>query len=388
MQKQAEPEKLPDISSDIDEEPVDNEEAEILEQKLAKRYTAEFGPPGAERRQPTVFAVEDFSFRSSTPSPTHWSIGWSDLMMTMFILFLTLFVYQATHKKFLVSEQTEVVGGETTKAVEIAPKNTATAHFAAIKPSLPLITSGTIKKVIPVHIEDIGADTKFFSDQDKERLERTQRGSAPSGQMEKQQNRQAEEAGEEAEMGFSIGRETTESKMPAREQKPPVNADKIHRLYGIIKDTISRYNLSKFASASLISDGKSILVVLTSDLFFDKDKAELTQNSKVSLQKIGYAIKAAPFMINIVGHTDNQQVHTNRFPSNWELSVARASSVARFFIEETEMNPNQFVVSGFSSYRPLYPNTTSHNRAANRRVDVIISNHYPEPVTAKNQEGR
>jgi chemotaxis protein MotB len=130
-------------------------------------------------------------------------------------------------------------------------------------------------------------------------------------------------------------------------------------------------------------DEKSILIVLTSDLFFDKGKGELTPNSKMSLQKIGNAIKETPFMIDIIGHTDDRQRHDKRFPSNWELSAARASSIARFFIEETEMNPNQFVVSGFSSYRPLYPNTTAYNRAANRRIDVIISNHYPEPVSAQ-----
>ena len=91
-------------------------------------------------------------------------------------------------------------------------------------------------------------------------------------------------------------------------------------------------------------------------------------------------------MIEVVGHTDNQSMRSDTFPSNWELSVARASSVARFFIEETDMNPNQFLVSGFSSYRPLHPNTTAQNRAANRRIEVIISNKYPQTAMAdKNQ---
>jgi len=387
MQKQEEQKKLPDSSSDINEEQMVDEESEILEQKLAKQYTTEFGPTGNERRQPTVFAVDDFSFRSSTPSPTHWSIGWSDLMMTMFILFLTLFVYQASHKKFLVSEQTEVVGGETTKAIEIAPKNTQTAHFAPIKPSLPLVTSGTIKKVIPIHVEDIGTDINFFSEKDKKRLERAKKGSTSSGGMETPPPKQVKRAGEEADIGFLTGLDTSESKANTQGQHP-VKADKIHHLYTVIKDTINKYKLSKYASVSLISEGRSILIVLASDLFFDREEAKLTQNSKKSLQKIGYAIKTVPYMIDIIGHTDDQQVQSDRFPTNWDLSVARASSVARFFIEETEMNPNQFMVSGFSSYRPLYPNTTAHNRAANRRVDVIISNHYPEPVTINNQEGR
>ena len=85
-------------------------------------------------------------------------------------------------------------------------------------------------------------------------------------------------------------------------------------------------------------------------------------------------------MINIVGHTDNLPMRSNRFKSNWELSVARASSVARFLIDKLDMNPNQFVVSGYSSYRPIAPNTTSENRAKNRRVEIIISKRLPNPL--------
>jgi hypothetical protein len=236
MQKPNEEEMLPEKSSTPDQEPA-TEQPESELQELAKRYSTEFGPSGNERRQPTVFAVEDFSFRSSSPSSTHWSIGWSDLMMTMFILFLTLFVYQATHKKLLFSEQTEVVGGETTKAVEVAPKNTPTAHFAPIKPSLPLITGGTIKKVIPVHVEDIGPDTKFFSQEDKERLERAKGSSTLSAAAKKTQERQIKRAEEEAFMGFMRDRDKTKSNATTGNRQTSLNTDKIHRLFGRIKDT-------------------------------------------------------------------------------------------------------------------------------------------------------
>ena len=75
-------------------------------------------------------------------------------------------------------------------------------------------------------------------------------------------------------------------------------------------------------------------------------------------------------------------MRSGRYSSNWELSVARASSVARFLIEELDMNPNQFVVSGYASYRPLKPNTDTRNRAANRRVEIIISKKLPPPQPA------
>ena len=90
-------------------------------------------------------------------------------------------------------------------------------------------------------------------------------------------------------------------------------------------------------------------------------------------------------MINVVGHTDNLPMRSTRFKSNWELSVARASTVARFLIDEMDMDPNQFVVSGYSSYRPIEPNTTAENRAKNRRVEIIISKRLPNPQPATEQ---
>jgi chemotaxis protein MotB len=69
-----------------------------------------------------------------------------------------------------------------------------------------------------------------------------------------------------------------------------------------------------------------------------------------------------------------------RYETNWELSVARASRVTRFLIEEMGMNPQQFVVSGYGAQRPLHPNADSGRRAANRRVEIIVSRRLPEPL--------
>jgi len=382
MQKPVESEHITAPETDPEQTAIDSVESPPEETKSHDRDTAQFGPPVNERRQAMVFSVEDFSFRSSTPSPTHWSIGWSDLMMTMFILFLTLFVYQATHKQILVSKQPEVVGGETTQSVEIAPENSPSSRFAPIKPSLPLITGGTIKKVIPVPMEEIDSDTKSFLGKEKRQTAKIPKSIRPSVQPERTGlPSKTKEDSVNADLVFSGQQPTTKQPGVVPGQKAAVNANQIHRLFGRIRSTISKYNLTQYASVDLLSN-TMIRVVLTSDLFFSKATAEITPKSAVILQKIGAAIKIAPFMIDVVGHTDDHPLHSDHFPSNWEFSVARASSVARFFINETEMNPNQFVVSGFSSYRPLYPNTSAQNRAANRRVDIIISNRYPDSTMA------
>jgi chemotaxis protein MotB len=352
------------------------------------KYHAEFSPPTHDRRQFTVFQVDDFAFHPTPTKTAHWAVPWSDLMMTMFILFLIMFVYQTEHKKLMVSAETEVVGGQTTGALDVVAENKPSASFAPIKPGLPLITAGTIKKVVPIHIEDIDVNTRFFNDGKENQMERIKKSvEKPSPPMKKGEEKSSlpaePPAAKEAELLTDQG--PSRPSLLSLEQAAAGSEEKNKKLYETLSNTLTRYNLDRYASVQLIQ-GTGVHITLSSDLFFTADKAELTPKSMTPLQKIGASLKETPFMIEIIGHTDNQSMRSNAFPSNWELSAARASAMARYFIEETDMAPNQFAVSGFSSYRPLYPNTTAQNRAANRRIEVIISNKYPQSVMAdKNQ---
>ncbi len=74
----------------------------------------------------------------------------------------------------------------------------------------------------------------------------------------------------------------------------------------------------------------------------------------------------------VEGHTDDVPIKTEQFPSNWELSTARAAKVARFFIERLRFSPNRLVVAGYGEYRPLEPNDSDDHRALNRRVEIKI----------------
>jgi len=73
----------------------------------------------------------------------------------------------------------------------------------------------------------------------------------------------------------------------------------------------------------------------------------------------------------VEGHTDNLPIHTKEFPSNWELSTARAISVIRY-LEEKGINKERLSALGYGEYRPLVSNNTPENRAINRRVGIII----------------
>jgi chemotaxis protein MotB len=390
MLKQQEVEQLPDNTSNLREDPTTGTKPESPDLSVPDRQQTNLRPPTHDRRQFTVFQVDEFVFQQATTRTTHWSVPWSDLMMTMFILFLIMFVYQTAHKQILVGDETEVIGGETTGALDIAPNNKTSIPYSPIKPGLPLITAGTIKKAVPIHIYDIDGDARFVQDNKKDPMERIKKSIAPPSSTVSTVNPASEKQPVPKEVAPESGTELltdqgTDKRRPYDEHNGTSGDEKTNKLLGIITGTIASYNLSKYASVDLVS-GTDVRITLSSDLFFTAGKADLTSKSIPSLQKIGAAIKNIPFMIDVVGHTDNQPSHSDHFPSNWELSVARASSVVRFFIEETDMNPNQFMVSGYSSYRPLYPNSTMQNRAANRRIEVIISHRHPQQVIAnKNQ---
>ncbi|HHW18203.1 MAG TPA: OmpA family protein, partial [Firmicutes bacterium] len=76
--------------------------------------------------------------------------------------------------------------------------------------------------------------------------------------------------------------------------------------------------------------------------------------------------------IRVEGHTDNWPISTDKFPSNWELSTARATNVVRFLIEEAGIQPERLQAAGYGEYHPIDSNDTPEGRQRNRRVDVIL----------------
>jgi len=80
--------------------------------------------------------------------------------------------------------------------------------------------------------------------------------------------------------------------------------------------------------------------------------------------------------IRVEGHTDNRPINTPQFPSNWELSAARAIAVAKYYINEWDFNPSQFSTEGFGEYVPVADNSTPEGRAKNRRVEIKILSEY------------
>ena len=90
------------------------------------------------------------------------------------------------------------------------------------------------------------------------------------------------------------------------------------------------------------------------------------------LDQIAVAIDDTTNDICIAGHTDNLPIHSERYPSNWELSAYRGLTVLNYFLEENGLPPSRFSVGGYGASRPLKPNSSKENSAINRRVEIIF----------------
>jgi chemotaxis protein MotB len=118
---------------------------------------------------------------------------------------------------------------------------------------------------------------------------------------------------------------------------------------------------------------REIVITMKENVTFMSADAELIEESEPVLDKIASIIKSHPsFIVEIEGHTDNVPINTLRYPSNWELSVARAASVLKYFINNQGVEPSRFSIKGDADQRPLVSNDTVEHKAQNRRVEIRL----------------
>jgi len=116
-------------------------------------------------------------------------------------------------------------------------------------------------------------------------------------------------------------------------------------------------------------------LTLNGALLFDSGSAELKDSASGILSQIGVILERySESVIEIEGHTDSVPIHSARYPSNNELSDARALSVFYYLIENTNLDPANIKHSGRGEYVPVADNTTPEGRALNRRVEIKIYN--------------
>jgi chemotaxis protein MotB len=156
----------------------------------------------------------------------------------------------------------------------------------------------------------------------------------------------------------------------------PSDAAEMQKLYDEVKELIATEGLN--TDISLEASQKGVMLVFKDDLLFAPGSAQLKPTVKSTLSSLGEILKQYDRRIRIEGHTDNVPINNSTFPSNWELSTARAISVVKYFTEELNpserFNAKSFEVAGFSEYAPVAPNDTAENRQRNRRIEIIVLN--------------
>jgi len=107
-------------------------------------------------------------------------------------------------------------------------------------------------------------------------------------------------------------------------------------------------------------------------VFFDPGRADLLPDALPFLSRLAQIIRYSRFQVSVEGHSDSSPIHSGGFSSNWDLSMARAIQVARYFTEANNLSANRFRVGGYGPSRPLFPNDTPENRRKNRRLEVFL----------------
>ena len=122
----------------------------------------------------------------------------------------------------------------------------------------------------------------------------------------------------------------------------------------------------------------SVVVDISSDVLFPSGVAHLSSNAAPALQDLAAALRPFTNAIRVEGYTDDRPINTAEFPSNWELSAARAASVVHLFMDHG-VSPDRLAVMGFGQYRPASTNNNVVGRNANRRVAVVILDNAQVP---------
>jgi chemotaxis protein MotB len=164
---------------------------------------------------------------------------------------------------------------------------------------------------------------------------------------------------------------------PTKIEKADAGAIPIQDILRMSKNLVTEANLEDIDV--VLTDNQSIKVSVRGNLLFDLGKADLKPEAISFLQNLAKIIAANNFQIEVAGHTDNFPVSNPAYPTNWELSSARAARVARYLIQFGKLEPGRFTVIGHSFYQPTVANDSLANKAKNRRVEIIITRYEYKP---------
>ena len=273
-----------------------------------------------------------------------WAIPYGDLVTLLLALFVVLYSTSSVNQgKYRVLAESLVAAfrGNPSTSTPVAINKPAQgkagdSNMSGVRPSA-LMKMAPAKKAI---------EAKPFPDQNANAAGNTGVYGTPG--------EKAEEAKDVAPTG------------PGGDSKVPPLQYMGNAIKAALKDLITK-------DAVRVREGQhSLEVELRTDVLFASGVAQLEPGARTVISQIGDIIKPFPNTVRVEGHTDSRPITTAIFPSNWELSAARAANVVQL-LTQTGLDRQRMMVVGFGDNRPVADNATVEGRNANRRVIIVVS---------------
>ncbi len=170
--------------------------------------------------------------------------------------------------------------------------------------------------------------------------------------------------------------ESTNEKDPMaeyEEKKEAEQKEKNDELYSEIVEQKEMKHLDDLIDVTTDDNNQYVMISLSGGILFDSGSDEIRKGAKPILSRVSEILKQYPKkLIKIEGHTDNNPINNEKYPSNLWLSTARATKVWEYFVEKKGLNPKNLEASGRGELDPVSDNSTSAGRAKNRRVEIKI----------------
>lgn len=148
------------------------------------------------------------------------------------------------------------------------------------------------------------------------------------------------------------------------------NEESLDELLAEVRAFLQENDLENTITANRTDQG--VVLILQERILFDTAEADIKSSGESFLEKVGVLLRNIPNEVRVEGHTDNRPISTLQYPSNWELSGARASSVIRYIINSSDLDEQRFIAVGYGDTRPIAENNSEENWSKNRRVEIII----------------
>jgi chemotaxis protein MotB len=179
-----------------------------------------------------------------------------------------------------------------------------------------------------------------------------------------------------AKVAYSNGVKAT--KGPGKTAKPSAAEKSLEEVVQHVQEAVKAAGLERQVHTRLDARGAAISFTETADglanvVPFASGSAELTEGFRHFLDRLAPLLRGLSNKIEVQGHTDRRPIHTVAFPSNWELSGARAGSVVRYWVSAHGLEPRLFVCTGFADTAPVSTDDTPDGWAHNRRIEIIIT---------------